>query len=124
MPNPVVAAVGADVQALSVVIANGATGALSDGYSLANGKPAGVQVPHAIDSATSMTFQVSYDGGKTYANFYADGSEYTVTVGIDQAVRLNYADFLGVTHFKVRLGTSGSPASITADRTLIFALVP
>lgn len=100
---------------------------LSAAVSLAVGKPAGVQLPASIDGATALTFQVSYDGGVSYANFYdAEDSEYSIVVAASRAIgdATLYARFLGATHVKVRLGTSGSPVTATADRSITLALVP
>lgn len=120
--NAVVAETPAPV-ATTVTVASGQS--LSAAVPLASGKPAGVQLPADIDSATKLTFQLSYDGGATYNDMYdATGSEYSVTVAASRSVPINHADFVGATHMKVRLGTTGSPVTATADRTLKFSLLP
>lgn len=105
-----------------VTVPNGSS--LTAAIPLGAGKPAGIMTPASLDSATSLTFQLSYDNGQTYKNMYSQGSEYAVTVGVDQCVPLTYSDFWGATHMKLRLGTSGSPTSATADRDFVLGLVP
>lgn len=106
----------------SVTVSNGQS--LSSAVDLGSALLAGIQTPSAMDSATSLTFQVSYDA-TTYANFYdSSGTEYTVTVSTSRSVLLPAADFIGVRAIKVRLGTSGSPVTATADRTFTIAKRP
>jgi len=119
----VVATVGAAIVSTTAVVASGQS--LSAAVSLALGRPAGVQLPANIDSATKLSFQVSYDGGSTYDNFYdAYGNEYSVTVAASRSVPLEVKDFIGATHLKVRLGLAAAAVTATADRTIILALLP
>jgi hypothetical protein len=113
---------GAPVNGVRAVVPSGAT--LSEPVDIGGSALCAIQTPSALDSATSLTFSVSYDGS-TFANLYNDaGSEYSVTVSTSRSVVLNPADFYGVRHIKVRLGTSGSPTTATATRTLILGLRP
>ena len=117
-----VIASGADIVPVSVTIASGQS--LSDAVVLDRGKPGGVTLPSSIDGATVLTFQLSYDNGVSFANMYAFGSEYSLTVAISQSVPMAFADFFAATHMKVRLGTASSAVTATDNRTLKFALVP
>jgi hypothetical protein len=117
---------GPPVHFQNILIASGATisAALEFSGNFGSQLPCGIQLPSNIDSATSLTYQVSYDGA-TYTNFYdGSGTEYTTTVSTSRSVLLNPADFYGVRGIKVRLGTSGSPVTATADRTLILGVRP
>lgn len=106
---------------VTMTIPNGASGALGPAVIIGAAMLLGIQTPAAIDSATAITFQVSYDG-VTYANFYdSSGTEYTVTASTSRSILLSPQDFYGVRGIKVRLGTSGSPATVTADRTFILS---
>jgi hypothetical protein len=117
---------GPAVHFQNIIIPSGASisTALEFSGNFASQLPCGIQLPSAIDSATSLTYQVSYDG-VTYTNFYdGTGTEYTTTVSTSRSVLLNPADFYGVRCIKVRLGTSASPVTATADRTLILGVRP
>lgn len=108
--------------AVSVTIANGAS--LSGAIDCSEGRPARIVIPSAWTTA-NLTFQTSYDG-TTYNDLYdAFGTEYTVTVGgASRGIILPLADFIGVRYLKVRSGTTGTPVTQGADRTLKLVLVP
>lgn len=117
-----IAAAGVDGIYKNVIISNGQS--LSATVDCQGGLPAALQTPANIDSATSITFQASYDGS-TFANLYdGTGTEYTLTVSTSRSIILPPSDFFGVKSLKVRLGTSGSPTAASADRTLILSLRP
>lgn len=118
---------GPPVHYRNVIVASGSSlsSAIEFTGDIAGALPVGIQTPSAIDSATSITFQVAYDGGSsaTFANLYdSSGTEYTLTVSTSRSIILTPADFYGVRQLKIRLGTSGSPTTATADRTLILSL--
>lgn len=115
-------AVSAPVSTATATVANG--NSLSAAVDFGTAVLVGIQTPAAIDSATSLTFQVSYDG-TTFANFYdSTGNEVTLTVSTSRSVQVSYIDFVGVRAIKLRLGTSGSPVTATADRVFTLAKRP
>lgn len=71
-----------------------------------NKRPVGLYCPGTL-TATSMTFQVTYDG-TNYVNLYAVGgaSVYSITVGTSRYVPLDAAVFRGVLGLKLQLGGS------------------
>jgi hypothetical protein len=102
-------------------IANGAS--LSGPIDMGALRPAWLSMPAGWDAA-AITFQVSYDA-VNYQNFYKDdGTEYSVTVALSRAVKLNIADFLGVRALKLRSGTGAAPVNQTAQRDIPVVLVP
>jgi hypothetical protein len=71
-----------------------------------------------------LTFQVSNDDGATWSNLYdIYGAEYTVQGAASRAVVLPLADWLGITHFKIRSGRSGAPVNQTSGATVIVTSV-
>jgi hypothetical protein len=107
----------------TVTIASGASlsGAAHIGFALSGGGSrgtlVGIQMPSAW-TAASLTFQASNDG-TTFTNLYdAAGNEVSVTTDASRWIALDPADFAGITHLKVRSGTSGTAVNQGADRVL------
>jgi len=91
---------------------------LSAGVDLGLLRLSAIQLPANIDGAATLSFQGSIDG-VTWANVYtAAGTEKTVTVALSRFVIVDWNDFRGLRHLKVRLGTAGAPITTTAERTL------
>lgn len=64
--------------------------------------------------AAVLTFQVSNDDGSTFFDLYdIYGVEYIVQAASGRAVVLPLADWLGITHLKIRSGTSAAPVNQT-----------
>jgi len=98
------------------------SGNLSAAVDLSGLVAVGIQMPAAWDTA-NLTFQGSPDG-VTYTNVYKDGAEYVVVAAISQWLILEPADFAGIRYLKVRSGTSGTPVTQTAARTLKLTVRP
>jgi hypothetical protein len=111
-----------NIQKTTVTIANGAS--LSSAGDLGGTRLVGIIMPAAW-TAAALTFQVSYDGGTTFANLYDEyGLEYTVTADAGRAIKVPALDFLIGAQVKVRSGTSGTPANQGAARDLILVSMP
>ena len=108
-------------QNVDVVIASGATG-LSGALDLKGMTPVAIQMPAAWVAA-DLTFQVSLDGGVTYANLYDEaGTEIAVTVAASRVVALNtVAKYWSGGWIKFRSGTAALAVDQTASRTLILS---
>lgn len=116
-----VTAVGSPTQSATGTISNGTS--LSAAINFGTARLARIVMPAAW-TAASLTFQTSYDC-TNYADLYdATGTEYTVSASTSREILVPYADFIGVTCMKIRSGTSGTPVSQGADRTLNLVLVP
>lgn len=81
--------------------------------------PVGIIMPSAW-TAASITVQISSDGCSTFSNaFVQAGTEYTVTSpAASEYMILSPNDLLGTNCIKLRSGTSGSPVTQGAARTL------
>jgi len=102
--------------AVPITIANGASlsGAV-DFYVTDN--PVALQMPAAWTTA-NLTVQASFDG-TTFTDVYSDdGTEKVITAAASRWIYLNITQFLGVRQIKLRSGTSGSPVSQGAARTI------
>lgn len=101
--------------ALDVVIA--LNGNLSGAAELKGSALVGIVMPAAWDTA-NLTFQASYDG-TTYNNVYdSSGNEVTVTAAASRFIQISPAAWSSVAYLKVRSGTSGTPVTQTAARTI------
>lgn len=93
-------------------------GNLSTAVDLGSQRPVRLIMPAAW-TAADLTFQASNDG-TTFNNLYDSlGNEYTVKVDINRAVILPVYDFYGIRFLKLRSGTSGSPVTQLAARTIL-----
>lgn len=83
----------------------------------------GIKMPAAWTTA-GLTFSGSVDGGTTYQDLYdEDGNEVGWTgAAVDRILFQAGAQpiLCGMTHLKIRSGTSGTPVTQTADRSLIL----
>lgn len=94
--------------------------ALSQGILIGDKVLCGILAPAAWTAAV-LTFQVSFDDGLTWNDYYDDGAnEQTLVLGAMAAsgkyIALDASQFAGVTWVKVRSGTSASPVNQGADR--------
>jgi hypothetical protein len=94
---------------------------ISFAQDIKNATLAGVQLPGNLDGATTVTFQVSNDGGATYSDMYDEtGQEFKLAGGAALIAGKWYALppylFAGIRFFKFRLGTAAAPVVATADR--------
>lgn len=83
----------------------------------------GIRLPNSAGwTSANLTFMVSCDGGKTFADLYKDGSEYTITVPTGRTNPTFFAvppqDFVGFSHIRVRSGTAATPVNQGGDREI------
>lgn len=104
----------------TATIANGES--LSGAVDLGDGILTRIEMPAAW-TAAGLTFQVSADNS-TWLDLYDDaGSEVSVTADASQAMRVDFADWIGVRYLKARSGTSGTPVNQGAERVLSLITV-
>ncbi|MDD5585626.1 MAG: hypothetical protein PHY92_01545 [Alphaproteobacteria bacterium] len=111
------------INVLDVLPATIASGqAVSGALNLGGLRLFGFVMPAAW-TAANLTFQMSHDGGTTWANVYdSNGNELTATVAASRYVALDPANFASLAMIKVRSGTSGTPVNQAAERTLQLVL--
>lgn len=93
---------------------------LSAGVNLGGRVPVGIYMP-ASWTAAGLTFQASYDG-TNFFNVQNDSAEIALTVIASIYVAMDATRLRGITHLKVRSGTSGTPVNQAADRSLVLML--
>jgi hypothetical protein len=104
--------------------APGTSPAVAGGVMMGGDTLAGILVPSGW-TAASITFQVSIDGGVTWAELYDDGGN-AVTITSPPAgafVMLNSHasyEWRGINAIKVRSGTSGSPVTQSSGATVML----
>lgn len=101
---------------VTVTIANGAS--LSGEADLSDARLVGIILPSNISSATALTFQAGAVSGSLSDMYTSTGSELSYTVAASRYIVVDPADFVGAAYLKVRTGTSGSPTTQGADRTI------
>lgn len=101
---------------ITATISNGAS--LSEEINLTEFRLVGIQLPASISSATALTFQAGGVSGSLNDMYTSTGSELSYTVAASRFVVVDPADFAGAAFLKIRTGTSASPTSQGADRTL------
>ncbi len=102
------------------LIASGTS--LSAAVPLDGGMPAALSIP-AGWTAAALTFQASIDGGLTFFDFYDKaGVEYAVSATANRAFILPLNDLAGLTHIKLRSGTTATPVVQAADRVITLGL--
>lgn len=100
----------------SVLIANGAS--LSGAVPVGDRVPVGIAMPAAWDG-TSLTFQVSVDGGASWCELTdSGGTAISATVAPSRYIPLDPTVWIGINMIKIRSGTSGAPTNQTADHSL------
>ena len=107
---------------VNATIANGASlsGAVLVGESLM----AGIVLPAAWTSANLTMQAATQDDPTNYVNLYdKDGVEVAITAAASRYVVLNPADFAGIWSIKLRSGTSGTPVTQGAERTLAVVIL-
>lgn len=90
---------------------------LSDNVDMGSYRLVGLSIPGTFEP-TTVSFMASFDGSTWMPIFDATGTEVTATVSTNRRVVLNPANFYGVKWVRVRGGTSGSPTTVAADRTV------
>ncbi len=117
MPNKVEGSVRA-VPSAAVIAASAS---LSGAIDCEDTRISRIQIPSAWTTA-NITFQTSVDG-VTYADLYDSfGVEYVVTAAASREIILPLADFLGIRFLKIRSGTTGTPVTQSAARSLPIML--
>lgn len=111
-----------DIETVTVTIANGAS--LSDEVDVGEGRVlVGILMPAAW-TAASMTFQAGAVSG-ALGNLYDEyGTEVEYTVDASRYVAVDIPTFASARYVKVRSGTSGTPVSQAAERTITLVTRP
>jgi hypothetical protein len=94
---------------------------LSSAINLGNRRVKGIQMPASGWVTANLTFQVSYNGGSTYQNYYVDDVEHTMASAVATNLNANPRTWVGVSYLKIRSGTSGTPVvqnGAAATRTI------
>lgn len=105
----------------TVSIANGAS--LSGAVEIDDGSVNGIITPAAWTTA-NLTLQGSYDKENFFNVYDVDGNEVTINADASRYIILNPSDFLGMKALKIRSGTSGSPVTQGAARSLTVVVFP
>ena len=98
---------------------------LSNAFRLGNRKVVGFCIPSNIDDATILTFQTQNPLTGEYANLYDDaGQEVSVSIGTSRNVSVGSASMALAPweYIKIRLGTSSSPVTATANREIVVIM--
>jgi hypothetical protein len=107
-------------ETLSATIASGA--ALTGSLNLGGLRLVGIVMP-ATWTAAVVTFQVSPDGGVTWANMYdINGNEVTAQTATGRAIMLDPTLYAGVQYMQVRSGASAAPVNQAQNSTLQLIL--
>ncbi len=80
---------------------------------------AGIIMPTAW-TAANLTFQGSANGTLYNDIYNAAGTEYNVTASTSRFITIDPPDFAGVGWIKVRSGTTGTPVTQTAARSIVL----
>jgi hypothetical protein len=105
---------------VSATIANGAS--LSAAIDLGDSRALAAIVMPASWTTANPTFQASPDG-TSYFDVYDGGAERSVTASTSRVISVAIVDWLGLLYLKIRSGTSGTPVTQGADRTLTLITV-
>ena len=100
---------------LTATIANG--GSLSAAIDLNERTPVALLMPAAW-TAADVTFQASLNNTTFYNVYDEAGSEYTLTVDVDQYIILDPVDLAGARYIKIRSGTGGATQAQGAERII------
>ncbi len=74
-------------------------------------------------TAANITFQMSPDGGSTWANLKdKDGNEINAVAGASDCIVLDHTLFASFQHLRLRSGTSNTPVNQAAVRTVRLIL--
>jgi hypothetical protein len=98
------------------------SGTLSAAIDVGEGGLVAIQMPSGWDAA-ALTFKASNDLGGTYADVFDGSTGLVLTVAstaaaASQYIVLNAGTFAGIRYLKIQSGTTGSPVTQTAARTL------
>lgn len=110
------------IDTITATIANGAS--LSGEIDLSNHKIMTIFMPAAW-TAANLTFQVAAVTGGTFQDLYNDGgAEVNVTAAASRAIGVDiYAGVLASARFiKIRSGTTGTPVTQGAARSIILVI--
>ena len=105
---------------ITATIANGAS--LSGEIDLAHHRIMLIQMPAAW-TAANLTFQVATATGGTFQDLYDDGGvEVNVTAAVSRAigVDLNAGPLASARFIKIRSGTTGTPVTQAAARSIVL----
>lgn len=105
-----------DARLITATISSGQS--LSEEINLSEFRLVGIQLPSNISSATALTFQAGGVSGALDNMYTNAGVELNYTVAASRFIVIDPAHFVGAPFLKVRTGTSGSPTSQGADRTI------
>lgn len=105
-------------EVVAVVIASGQS--LSGAARIGAGQLAAIDLPTLTDAG--LTFQASVDGSTYREALDSAGVAATLDAGTGGQMRQAPAALLGAPYLKVRSGTSGSPVSQGADRTITLVV--
>lgn len=115
-----VSAINDVAEPLEVTIAS--SGSITSAIDTKGRTLVGIFMP-ASWTAASITFQAAITADGTYVDVYdTAGSELSVTADAGLYLPIDPINFWGLTHIKVRSGTSGSAVSQGAERTLTLML--
>lgn len=101
--------------------------AISDPITLNGNVIHAIQWPSTFtgSSSTSITLSGSVDNGVTYKDVYStDGTELLFNATQDTIQIMDPTIFTGFTHLKFRTGTSSSPTTQTAAKTITIQVEP
>jgi hypothetical protein len=106
---------------VSVNIAAGA--ALSQALNVGEKVPCAIEIPSGWTGTPALTFQVSDDGVNWWELLDNNGNAITVAAtAASTRYNLFSTDFQSARYFKVRSGTSGTPANQTNAVTLLLII--
>lgn len=97
-------------------------GSITDPINLGGLRLFGVVMP-ADWTAANLTFQMSPDGGASWANLKDQtGNEITAVVSASDCVVVDPAHFAAMPFLRIRSGTAASPVVQSAERTIKLIL--
>jgi hypothetical protein len=78
-----------------------------------------ISIPAGWAGTTTVSFQTADETG-AYEDLVEYGSDITVTVAAGKTTKLSPSDWWGIRFLKIRSGTSGTPVTQAAKRTIKF----
>lgn len=107
-------------ETLPITLANGSS--VSDAVNLGGLRLFGIVMPSAWTTA-NLTFQMSPDGGTTWADLYDnDGNEIVAAANTSSCIILTPEKMAALQHLRVRSGLSSAPVAQGAVRSLQLIL--
>lgn len=114
----------AEVQRRIAVATIAASASVSGEVDIGGATIVGIHMPADWDAA-NLTFQAAHETGGTYWDVYDDaGTEVSVTAAADRAIGCDAKalELSAWRYIKIRSGTTGTPVTQTAARTLVLVL--